>query len=36
MPYNDFIKIGTLNNILNDVASFIDIDKKELSKKLFN
>ncbi len=36
IPDHDFIKIGTLNNILNDVASFIDIDKKELSKKLFN
>lgn len=29
------IKIGTLNNILSDLADYLKIDKKELTNKLF-
>ena len=36
IPAHDFIKIGTLNNILSDVASFMNIDKKDLIDKLFS
>jgi predicted RNA binding protein YcfA (HicA-like mRNA interferase family) len=35
IPDKDSIKIGTLNNILIDVAGFLGIDKKELIEKLF-
>ncbi|MGC8554189.1 MAG: type II toxin-antitoxin system HicA family toxin [Candidatus Acidulodesulfobacterium sp.] len=35
IPNHDSIKIGTLNNILIDVAGFFGIDKKELIEKLF-
>ena len=36
IPNHDFIKIGTLNNILSDVASFMNMDKKDLIDKLFS
>jgi len=29
------IKIGTLNNILSDLANYLKIDKKELIKEIF-
>ena len=35
IPDHDFIKIGTLNNILNDVVDYLGIDKKKLIEKLF-
>jgi predicted RNA binding protein YcfA (HicA-like mRNA interferase family) len=35
IPDKDSVKIGTLNNILLDVAEFLRIDKKELIEKLF-
>ena len=35
IPDHNFIKIGTFNNILNDVANYLGIDKKELMEKLF-
>lgn len=36
IPKHDPIKIGTLNNILNDLSAFHKIDKSELIKKLFD
>ena len=36
IPLHNPIKIGTLNNILNDVASANKISKKDLIEKLFN
>jgi len=35
IPDHQPIKIGTLNNILNDLADCLKIDKKELLKVLF-
>jgi len=35
IPQQKFLKIGTLNNILNDIAKHLEIDKKELLVKLF-
>jgi len=35
IPDHHPIKIGTLNNILNDLADCLKIDKKELLKELF-
>ena len=35
VPYHHPIKIGTLNNILNDLVDHLNIDKKELINKLF-
>ena len=35
VPDHHPIKIGTLNNILNDLADCLKIDKKELIKELF-
>lgn len=35
IPDHNPIKIGTLNNILNDIASYLEIDKKKLVKELF-
>lgn len=36
VPNHDPIKLGTLNNILNEVAAQLGISKKELMEKLFN
>jgi len=35
IPNHDPIKLGTLNNILNDISLHLNISKKELLKKLF-
>lgn len=35
IPDHQEIKIGTLNNILNDVANYLEITKEELLKELF-
>lgn len=35
IPNHDPLKLGTLNNILNDVSLHLNISKKELLKKLF-
>lgn len=36
IPNHDQIKIGTLNNILTDVAEYVDLDKRRLIMKLFD
>jgi len=35
IPDHHPIKIGTFNNILNDLANYLEIDKKKLVDKLF-
>jgi predicted RNA binding protein YcfA (HicA-like mRNA interferase family) len=35
IPNHSFIKIGTLNAILNEIANYLGINKDELIKKLF-
>jgi predicted RNA binding protein YcfA (HicA-like mRNA interferase family) len=35
IPHQKFLKIGTLNNILNNIAAYLEIDKKSLIKTLF-
>jgi len=35
IPDHHVIKIGTLNNILNDLANYLEIDKKRLLRELF-
>ena len=35
IPDHNPIKIGTLNNIINDLADHLNMEKKELIKKLF-
>ncbi|AQG78369.1 type II toxin-antitoxin system HicA family toxin [Spirosoma montaniterrae] len=35
IPRHDPIKIGTLNNILKNVADHFDLTKEELAQKLF-
>lgn len=35
IPDHTPIKIGTLNNILNDLANYLKIDKKDLIDELF-
>ena len=34
VPDHHPIKIGTLNNILNDLANYLEIDKKKLVEEL--
>lgn len=36
IPHHDPIKIGTLNNILKNIADHFDLTKEELAKQLFN
>lgn len=36
VPDHHPIKIGTLNSILNDLANYLEMDKKKLADKLFN
>jgi predicted RNA binding protein YcfA (HicA-like mRNA interferase family) len=35
IPRHKPIKIGTLNNILTDVAAYLEIDRKALTAELF-
>nr|MDO8081788.1 type II toxin-antitoxin system HicA family toxin [Candidatus Freyarchaeota archaeon] len=35
IPRHKPLKVGTLNSILNDIASHLEIDKSELIKELF-
>ncbi|MBC7344749.1 MAG: type II toxin-antitoxin system HicA family toxin, partial [Clostridia bacterium] len=35
IPNRNPIKIGTLNNILNDVAQYLGVDKSRLIRELF-
>lgn len=35
IPNHNPLKIGTLNNIINDIASYLGMDKQELIKELF-
>lgn len=35
IPLHDTLKIGTLSGILNDVALYLEIDKKTLINELF-
>jgi len=35
IPHHHPIKIGTLNNILNDVAEYLEISKQTLISQLF-
>jgi predicted RNA binding protein YcfA (HicA-like mRNA interferase family) len=36
IPDHQPIKIGTLNNILHDIAEYLKISKQELVQELFN
>jgi predicted RNA binding protein YcfA (HicA-like mRNA interferase family) len=36
IPDHQAIKIGTLNNILNDIAEYLKISKQELIQELFS
>ena len=36
IPYHNPIRIGTLSNILNDLANKMNIEKKQLIKLLFD
>jgi len=35
IPAHETIKVGTLNNILNDLAKHLEVEKKALLKELF-
>lgn len=35
VPAHDPVKVGTLNNILNDLMSYLEMDKQALIKELF-
>jgi predicted RNA binding protein YcfA (HicA-like mRNA interferase family) len=35
IPRQKSLKIGTLNNILNDIAAYLEMDKKSLIAELF-
>ena len=35
IPNHKYIKIGTLNNILTDIANYLKIDKQAIIKELF-
>ncbi len=35
IPNHKSLKIGTINNILSDIADYLEIDKKEFIKILF-
>jgi len=36
IPKHKDLKIGTLNNILKDISGYLEIDKENLIKNLFN
>ena len=35
IPSHDSLKIGTINNIFNDVSQHLEIDKQDLIEELF-
>jgi hypothetical protein len=35
LPFRCTARVGTLSDILRDVASYIEMDKEELAKRLF-
>jgi hypothetical protein len=35
IPRHKPLKVGTLNSIVNDVVSYLEIEKQELLEKLF-
>ena len=35
IPKHKNLKIGTLNNILSDIANYLELDKKQLLAELF-
>ncbi|MBM3167338.1 MAG: type II toxin-antitoxin system HicA family toxin [Chloroflexi bacterium] len=35
IPAHDPVKVGTLNNIMNDLASYLEKDKQALIRELF-
>jgi len=35
IPSQKSLKVGTLNNIIGDIAEYLEIEKKDLMKKLF-
>jgi predicted RNA binding protein YcfA (HicA-like mRNA interferase family) len=35
IPKHKILKIGMLNNILSDIASYLEMDKEELIQELF-
>jgi predicted RNA binding protein YcfA (HicA-like mRNA interferase family) len=35
IPDHEFLKIGTLNNILNNIADYLKVTKEQLIKELF-
>ncbi len=35
MPSQKSLKVATLNNIIGDIAEYLEIEKKDLMKKLF-
>jgi len=36
IPNHKSLKIGTLNNILSDISSYLEMDKKNLIRELFS
>lgn len=36
IPAHDSLKVGTLSQILSDVASYLEISREELQRKLFS
>ncbi len=36
IPAHDFLKIGTLNGILDNVAAYLEIEKETLIRELFD
>ena len=35
IPDHNYLKIGTLNSILNDLTGYLKLDKETLKKKIF-
>ncbi len=35
IPQHDYLKVGTLSNIIDDVAAYLEIEKKDLIQTLF-
>ncbi len=36
IPAHNPVKVGTLSNIMNDLASYLEIDKQSVIKELFS
>ena len=36
IPKHKFLRVGTINNILADIANYLEIDKEELVNDLFS